>query len=79
MLYGDCMDEGYSEFTTNAGKPATAFALFDASRPASSLGAAGNMSFFSDLPPFHPTTWSGHGTELAQQLGMNDMMHLDEE
>ena len=79
MLYGDCMDEGYSEFTTNAGKPANDFALFDDSRPASSLGASGNMSLFSDLPPFHPTTWSGHGTELAQQLGMNDMMHLDEE
>ena len=80
MLYGDCMDEGYSEFTTNAGKPANDFALFDDSRPASSLGATGNMSLFSDLPPFHPTTWSGHGTELAQQLGIhNDMMHLDEE
>lgn len=79
MLYGDCMDEGYSDFTTNAGKPANDFALFDDSRPASSLGATGNMSLFADLPPFHPTTWSGNGTELAQQLGMNDMMHLDEE
>ncbi len=79
MLYADCMDEGYSEFTTNAGKPANDFALFDDSRPASSLGATGNMSLFSDLPPFNPTTWSGNGTELAQQLGMNEMMNLDEE
>ena len=72
------VDEGYSEFTTNAGKPANDFALFDDSRPTSSLGATGNMSLFQDLPPFQPTTWSQNGNELAQQMGLNDMMHLDE-
>ena len=80
MLYSpyhnETVDEGYGDFATNAGKPAADFALFD-SRPPSSLGG----SLFSDLPSlpaFQPTTWSGRGTELAQQMGMNDMMHLDE-
>lgn len=81
MLYSPyhngVVDEGYGDFATNAGKPATDFALFD-SRPSSSLGG----SLFSDLPnlpAFQPTTWSGRGTDLAQQLGMNEMMQLDEE
>ena len=81
MLYSpyhnEVVDEGYEDFATNAGKPAADFALFD-SRPSSSLGG----SLFSDLPSlpaFHPTTWSGRGTDLAQQLGMNEMMQLDEE
>ena len=80
MLYSpyhnESVDEGYGEFATNAGKPATDFALFD-SRPSSSLGG----SLFSDLPSlpaFQSTTWSGRGTDLAQQLGMNEMMQLDE-
>ena len=79
MLYTDCVDEGYSEFTTNTRKPTNDFALFDDSRPASSLGPTANMALFSDLPPFQPTNWSGHGTELAQQLGMNNVMNLDED
>ncbi|KAF6236505.1 hypothetical protein HO173_005286 [Letharia columbiana] len=81
MLYSpyhnEIVDEGYGDFATNAGKPAADFALFD-SRPCSSLGG----SLFSDLPTlpaFQPTTWSGRGTDLAQQLGMNEMMQLDEE
>lgn len=80
MLYSpyhnESVDEGFGEFATNAGKPAADFALFD-SRPSSSLGG----SLFSDLPnlpAFQPTTWSGRGTDLVQQLGMNEMMHLDE-
>ncbi len=81
MLYSPyasgVVDEGYGEFATNAGKPATDFALFDDSRPASSMGN-GAMNLFSDLPPFQPSTWSGRGTDLAQQLGMNEMMQLDE-
>ena len=82
MLYSpyanDVVDEGYGDFSTNAGKPANDFALFDDSHPASGLShGAGNL--FSDLPPFQPSTWSGRGTDLAQQLGMNEMMHLDEE
>lgn len=81
MLYSpyhnEVVDDGYGDFATNAGKPAADFALFD-SRPSSSLGG----SLFSDLPSlpaFQPTTWSGRGTDLAQQLGMNEMMQLDEE
>lgn len=81
MLYSpyhnEVVDEGYGDFATNAGKPAADFALFD-TRPSSSLGG----SLFSDLPSlpaFQPTTWSVQGTDLAQQLGMNEMMQLDEE
>ena len=81
MLYSpyhnEVVDEGYGDFATNTGKPATDFALFD-SRPSSSLGG----SLFSDLqslPGFQPTTWSGQGSDLTQQLGMNEMMQLDEE
>lgn len=81
MLYSPyhngVVDEGYGDFATDARKPAADFALFD-SRPSSSLGG----SLFSDLPnlpAFQPTTWSGRGTDLAQQLGMNEMMQLDEE
>lgn len=81
MLYSpyhnEVVDEGYGDFATNSGKPATDFALFD-SRPSSSLGG----SLFSDipsLPAFQPTTWSGRGSDLTQQLGMNEMMQLDEE
>ena len=80
MLYSpyhnESVDEGYGEFATNAGKPAADFALYD-SGTSSSLGG----SLFSDLPglpSFQSTTWSGRGTDLAQQLGMNEMMQLDE-
>ncbi|KAL2037693.1 hypothetical protein N7G274_009638 [Stereocaulon virgatum] len=73
------VDEGYSEFTTNVGKPANDFALFDDSRPTSSLSHSAPMNLFNDLPPFQPTTWSQNGNALAQQMGLNDMMHLDEE
>ena len=77
--YGNkVIDEGYDEFSTNAGKPATDFALFDDSRPTSSMGN-GAVNLFSDLPPFQPTTWSGRGTDLVQQLGMNDMIQMEEE
>ncbi|KAL6720682.1 hypothetical protein ACLMJK_002607 [Lecanora helva] len=72
----EVLDEGYGDFTT--GKPANDFALFDDSRPASSLGN-GAVNLFSDLPPFQPTTWSDSGSDLAQQYGMNDMMPFDEE
>ena len=82
MLYSpyghEVIDEGYADFSTNAGKPATDFALFDDSRPTSGLGN-GTMGLFSDLPPFQPTTWTGRGNDLTQQLGMNDAMQLEEE
>ncbi len=70
--YSNDVDEGYSEFTTNVGKAGGDFELFGDSHPTSSMGPS-NMSLFSDLPPFQPTTWSGRGTDLAQQLGINDM------
>ena len=76
MLYSpyanEVVDEGYSDFTTTAGKPSSDFPLFDDSRPTSSLGN-GAMNLFSDFPPFQPSLWS------SQQLGMNEMMQLDEE
>ncbi|MCJ1449835.1 copper-binding transcription factor [Mycoblastus sanguinarius] len=84
MLYSpysqnDVTDEGYDDFTTNAGKPSTDFALFDTSRPTSSLGTSGTMDMFQPLSSYPATSWSGRGTELAQHLGMNDLMPMDEE
>ena len=82
MLYSpyanDSVDEGYGGFTANGGKPANDFALFDDSRPTSSLGN-GVGSLFSDLPPFQPSTWSAPGHDLAQSFGMNDAMNIDGE
>ena len=66
------VDEGYHEFaTTDLGKPAGDFALFD-SRPTSSLSQQGNMNMFSDLPPFQPTTWHPQGQ--SQSFNMEDLM-----
>lgn len=69
------VDEGYEDFVSDA-KPSD-FALFDGSSHDTSLGSNGQM--FQDLASFAPTSWSGRGTELAQQLGMQDMMQVDEE
>ena len=63
MLYSPhegAADEGFDEFTTTEmGKPTNDFALFDDSRPDSSLGGHGSMSLFQDMPPFHSQTWGG--------------------
>jgi len=68
------IDEGYDDFATDAGKPANDFALFGDSHNTSSLSSAGNEQMFQDLATFVPSNWSGRGTELAQQLGMSDLM-----
>ncbi len=85
MLYSpysqneNSVDEGYDDFATDAGKPANDFPLFGDSHNSSSLSSAGNEQMFQDLAAFVPSNWSGRGTELAQQLGMNDLMQVDEE
>lgn len=73
------VDEGYEEFTTDVGKPANDFALFDCSQATSGLRSTSSEQMFQDLATFVPTGWSGRGTDLAQQLGMNDLMQVDEE
>ena len=72
-------DEDYEEFVTEAGKPANDFSLFGGTHNTSSLSSAGNAQMFQDLPTFVPPPWSGRGTELAQQLGITDIMQVDEE
>ncbi|KAG6999310.1 zinc finger transcription factor ace1 [Physcia stellaris] len=72
------VDEGYEDFVAD-GKPATDFALFDGSGHTSNMGSAANGQMFQDLASFGPTGWSGRGTELAHQLGMQDIMQVDEE
>ena len=84
MLYSpysnaDVTDEGYDDFSTHVGKPSTDFALFDSSRSMSSLDQSVPMDMFQPLPSFQPTTWSGRGTDFGQNLGMSELMHLDEE
>ncbi|MCJ1226959.1 copper-binding transcription factor [Toensbergia leucococca] len=71
-------DEGFGDFASDTGKPTNDFALFDGSNAASSMSSMTHQSMFQDLSHF-PTAWSGRGTELAQQLGMNDLMQVDEE
>ena len=71
-------DEGYEDFATDAGKPDNDFALFGDSHNASSLSSADPEQMFQDLATFVPSNWSGRGTELAQQLGMTDLMQVDE-
>jgi len=87
MLYtpqsAHAADEGYDEFTAEAGKPTGDFPLYDGSHGASDLNSAANENMFPELPTFGsqfaPSGWSGRGTELAQQFGMSDFMQLDDE
>ncbi|KAI4182668.1 MAG: hypothetical protein L6R41_005834 [Letrouitia leprolyta] len=73
------VDEGYDDFSTEVGKPNGDFALFDGTNASSSMTSTGNQCMFQDLSTFVPNVWSGRGTDLAQQLGMNNLMDVDEE
>lgn len=73
------VDEGYDDFSTEVGKPSGDFALFDGTNASSSMTSTGNQCMFQDLSTFVPNVWSGRGTDLAQQLGMNNLMDVDEE
>ena len=70
-------DEGYDDFVTEPGKPGADFALFGDSNNGSSLSSADHEQMFPGLGTFAPTisNWSGRGTEL----GMSDLMQVDEE
>lgn len=75
-----CRDEGYDDFASDTGKPDNDFALFDGSSRSEFTGGyrdKGHM--FQDLATLGPSVWSGRGTDLAQQLGMNELMQVDEE
>ncbi|KAL8993850.1 MAG: hypothetical protein Q9169_006038 [Polycauliona sp. 2 TL-2023] len=72
------VDEGYEEFSIDGGKPTEDFSLFDSVPGSSSMTSNGSQRMFQDLS-FVPSVWSGRGTALAQQLGMNNLMELDEE
>ncbi|MCJ1466100.1 copper-binding transcription factor [Pseudocyphellaria aurata] len=72
------VDEAYDDFDTE--KPASDFALFDrSSHTTSSMISTGNENMFQDLDSIAPTGWSGRGTDLANQFGMNDLMQVDDE
>ncbi|KAL8809356.1 MAG: hypothetical protein Q9200_003477 [Gallowayella weberi] len=70
------VDEAFEDFAADAGKPSGDFPLFDTS---SSMASNGNQCMFQDLSSLGPSVWSGRGTQLAQQLGMNNFMEVDEE
>lgn len=78
MLYSpysqndNSIDEGYDDFAPEAGKPCNDFALFDHSDHTLGVTATGDM--FQDLSSVGPSAWSGRGTDLAQQLGVDDLM-----
>lgn len=71
------IDEGFEDFASEVGKPSNDFALFDQTNH--SLGNTTNGHMFQDLSTVVPSAWSGRGTDLAQQLGVNDLMQVDEE
>ena len=72
-------DEGFVEFNNDLLKPTHDFSLFDSSNPSLSLNSATNEGMFQDLSTFNACpTWSGRGTDLVHQLGMGDLMHLEE-
>ncbi|KAL8722606.1 MAG: hypothetical protein Q9225_000912 [Loekoesia sp. 1 TL-2023] len=73
------IDEGYEDFSADAGKPHGDFPLFDSAHASSSMTSSGNQCMFQDLSTFVPNVWSGRGTDLARQLGMNNLMDVDEE
>ncbi|KAL8726343.1 MAG: hypothetical protein Q9181_006084 [Wetmoreana brouardii] len=73
------VDEGYEDFSGDAGKPTEDFALFDNAHGPSGMTGTTDQRMFQDLSTFAPNVWSGRGTELAQQLGMNSLMEVDEE
>ena len=72
-------DEGYDDFVTESGKPGADFPLFGDSNNGSSLSSADNDQMFPILGTFAPTNWFGRGTDLAQPLGLSDLMQVDEE
>lgn len=85
MLYSpysqdECpVDEGFEDFVPDVGKPANDFTLFDSCRPNQGLGNSGSEHMFQELSTSPiPSAWSGRGTEFAQQLGVNDLMQVDE-
>ena len=73
------VDEGFDEYSNDLLKPTHDFSLFDSSNPSLSPNSATNEGMFQDLSTFNVCpTWSGRGTDLAHQLGMGDLMHLEE-
>lgn len=73
-------DEGYDDFVSDTGKPDNDFPLFDGpTRPASYTSSIDKGHMFQDLATIVPSAWSGRGTDLAQQLGINELMQLDDE
>ncbi|KAI4261888.1 MAG: hypothetical protein L6R42_002924 [Xanthoria sp. 1 TBL-2021] len=73
------VDEGYEDFSADAGKPTEDFELFDSAPCSASMTSNGSQRMFQDLSNFVPSVWSGRGTALAQQLGMNNLMEIDDE
>lgn len=73
-------DEGYDDFVSDTGKPDNDFALFDCpTRTASYTSSLEKRQMFQDLSTLVSSAWSGRGTDLAQQLGMNELMQMDDE
>ena len=72
-------EEGYEEFTQELQKPTHDFSLFSSSSGPSSSYNTTSGAMFQDLSAFHgPSAWSGRSTELAQQMGLGDLMQMDE-
>ena len=73
-------DEGYDDFPRTAHKPTHDFSLFDSSNGSSNSYSTADDVMFQDLSSFHgaSTAWSGRGAELVQQIGLVDLMPMEE-
>ena len=71
-------DETFGEYPHDVQKPTHDFSLFDDSNVTSSLSSIANEGMFQELANFNvPSTWSGHGTDLAQHFGLGELMDVD--
>ena len=86
MLYSpysqndESIEDNFGDYTQVPAKPAHDFSLYDSNTKDPNPSVAGGDAMFQDLSNFSfPAGWSGRGTDLAQQFGMNDLMHIDDE
>ena len=70
------VDETYGEFASDIQKSAQDFTLYSDSNVPSVTDSLINDSMFQDLNNLNnmPSTWSGRGSDLAQQFNLPDLM-----
>ncbi|KAL8986997.1 MAG: hypothetical protein Q9177_003761, partial [Variospora cf. flavescens] len=70
-------DEGYDDFSGDAGKPTEDFALFDSAHASSSMSNTGGGCMFQDLSTFVPNGSSEAPTTVFSKMADHDQESLD--